>query len=160
MEEKTSSRRGFLKAAGLLAGTAAIAPSMVANTEKPKVKSVFSEYEFNKIGTLSQLKKDGELDFSYPDKNSLCKAIYVNGEVKAYSVICTHKGCPTLYNKGLQQFECPCHYTKYDAIKDGQMIIGHATGKLPQVILEIKGDDIYAVGFDGLIFGRINNNIG
>ena len=42
MEEKTSSRRGFLKAAGLLAGTAAIAPSMVANTEKPKVQPDFN----------------------------------------------------------------------------------------------------------------------
>lgn len=160
MEENVSSRRGFLKAAGLLAGTAVVAPVMVASTEKAKTQSVFGEYESNKIGTVSQLKKDGEIDFNYPDDNSMCKAVYVNGEIKAYSTICTHKGCPTIYNKDLQQFECPCHYTKYDAAKDGQMVIGHATGGLPKVILEIKGDDIYAVGFDGLIFGRINNNRG
>lgn len=160
MEEKVSSRRGFLKAAGLIAGTAAIAPSAVASTDKKRTKSVFSEYEANKIGTVSQLKKDGEIDFFYPDEASMCKAVYVDNEVKAYSTICTHKGCPTIYNKDLQQFECPCHYTKYDAAKDGQMIIGHATGGLPKVLLEIKGDDIYAIGFDGLIFGRINNNRG
>lgn len=160
MEENVSSRRGFLKAAGLLAGTAVVAPVMVASTEKAKTQSVFGEYESNKIGTVSQLKKDGEIDFNYPDDNSMCKAVYVNGEIKAYSTICTHKGCPTIYNKDLQQFECPCHFTKYDAAKDGQMVIGHATGGLPKVLLEIKGDDIYAVGFDGLIFGRINNNRG
>lgn len=160
MEENVSSRRGFLKAAGLLAGTAAIAPAMVASTEKAKTQSVFGEYESNKIGTVSQLKKDGEIDFNYPDASSVCKAVYINGEIKAYSTICTHKGCPTVYNKDLQQFECPCHFTKYDAAKDGQMVIGHATGGLPKVLLEIKGDDIYAIGFDGLIFGRINNNRG
>lgn len=160
MEENVSSRRGFLKAAGILAGTAVVSPAMVSSTEKAKTQSVFGEYESNKIGTVSQLKKDGEIDFNYPDDNSMCKAVYVNGEIKAYSIICTHKGCPTLYNKDLQQFECPCHFTKYDAAKDGQMVIGHATGGLPKVLLEIKGDDIYAVGFDGLIFGRINNNRG
>jgi arsenite oxidase small subunit len=160
MQETLSSRRHFFKTAGLIAGTAVVVPSLVASTEKLKIQSVFGDYEPNKIGTVSQLKKDGELDFSYPDNSSLCKAVYVNNEIKAYSTICTHKGCPTIYNKELEQFECPCHFTKYDAVKDGQMIIGHATGGLPKVILEIKGDDIYAVGFDGLIFGRINNSRG
>jgi len=161
MEINQSSRRGFLKVTGLIAGTAVIAPSIVASsTDKMRSQSVFGEYESNKIGTLSQLKKDGEIDFNYPDDSSMCKAVYINNQVKAYSTICTHKGCPTIYNKDLQQFECPCHFTKYDAAKDGQMVIGHATGGLPKVLLEIKGDDIYAVGFDGLIFGRINNNRG
>lgn len=161
MELKQASRRSFFKTAGLIAGSAAIAPAMVASTtDKAKSQSVFGEYESNKIGTVSQLKNDGELDFFYPDDASMCKAVYIDGEVKAYSTICTHKGCPTMYNKELQQFECPCHFTKYDAAKDGQMVIGHATGGLPKVLLEIKGDDIYAVGFDGLIFGRINNNRG
>jgi len=160
MEETVSSRRGFLKATALLAGSAAVAPSVMASgTTKPQ-QSVFSEYTSNKIGTISQLKKEGELDFMYPDESSMCKAVYIDGDVKAYSTICTHKGCPTVYNKKLEQFECPCHYTKYDARKDGQMVIGHATGGLPKVLLEIKGDDIYAIGFDGLIFGRINNNRG
>lgn len=160
MEETVSSRRGFLKATALFAGSAAMAPSVIASTNTKAQQSVFNEYEPNKIGTLSQLKKEGELDFNYPDDASTCKAVYIDGEIKAYSTICTHKGCPTVYNKELQQFECPCHYTKYDAAKDGQMVIGHATGGLPKVLLEIKGDDIYAVGFDGLIFGRINNNRG
>ena len=140
-----------------MAGTAAVAPAVMASGTKEARQSVFNDYKRSKIGSLSDLKSNGELDFNYPDSNSMCKAVYVDGQVKAYSTICTHKGCPTIYNKETEVFECPCHHTKYDAAKDGQMIIGHATGGLPQVILEIDGDNIYAVGFEGLIFGRINN---
>ena len=43
MEENVSSRRGFLKAAGLLAGTAVVAPAMVESTEKSKTQSVFGK---------------------------------------------------------------------------------------------------------------------
>ncbi len=158
-ERQKNSRRGFLKLSALGIGAVAVAPSLMASGHG-KSGSVFSEYPNTKIGSLSALKKSGELDFSYPSASSLCKAVFVDGEAKAFSTICTHKGCPTAYNKSAGVFECPCHFTKYDAKKDGQMIIGHATGGLPKVLLEIKGDDIYAVGMDGLIFGRINNNIG
>jgi arsenite oxidase small subunit len=38
------------------------------------------------------------------------------------------------------------------------MIIGgHATESLPQVLLELEGDNIYAVGMIGLIYGRYDN---
>lgn len=152
-------RRGFLKFSLLGLGAATVAPSIMA-AESLKPGSLFGAYPRLKIGTLSQLKKDGQMDFSYPDASSMCKAVYVKGEVKAYSAICTHKGCPTVYDAQAAVFNCPCHFTKYDAAKDGQMIIGHATGGLPQVRLEIQNDNIFAIGVDGLIFGRINNTIG
>ena len=158
-KEHKNSRRGFLKFSALGFGAVAVAPSLMAADGKSQM-SVFGEYTKAKVGSLATLKKNGELDFAYPNGNSLCKAVYVDGQVKAYSTICTHKGCPTMYDKKTETFVCPCHFTKYDAKKDGQMIIGHATGGLPKVILEINGDDIYAIGVDGLIFGRINNNVG
>jgi len=157
--EEKKSRRGFLKFSALGLSAVAAAPALIAGDAQPTM-SVYGGYIKNRVGSLTQLKKTGELDFSYPDGNALCKAVYVNNEVKAYSIICTHKGCPTVYNKEKALFECPCHFTKYDAKKDGQMVIGHATGRLPRVLLEINGDDIFAIGVDGLIFGRINNNVG
>jgi len=157
--EEKQSRRGFLKLSALGLSAVAAAPSLIAGDIKPTM-SVYGGYIKNRVGSFSQLKKAGELDFSYPDENSLCKAVYVNNEVKAYSIICIHKGCPTIYNKEKAMFECPCHFTKYDAKKDAQMVIGHATGRLPRILLEISGDDIFAIGVDGLIFGRINNNVG
>lgn len=157
--EEKHTRREFLKFSALGLGTIAAAPALIAGDAQPTM-SVYGGYTKNRVGSLTKLKKAGELDFSYPDGNALCKAVYVNNEVKAYSIICTHKGCPTVYNKEKALFECPCHFTKYDAKKDGQMVIGHATGRLPRVLLEINGDDIFAIGVDGLIFGRINNNVG
>jgi len=157
--EEKHTRREFLKFSALGLSAVAAVPSLVAG-ETQSTMSVYEGYKKNRVGSLTQLKKAGEIDFSYPDGNALCKAVYVNNEVKAYSIICTHKGCPTVYNKEKALFECPCHFTKYDAKKDGQMVIGHATGALPRVLLEISGDDIFAIGVDGLIFGRINNNVG
>lgn len=179
MPSEENLRRDFIKVAGLIAGSAIVSPFFTAcsdekdtnnttseETEKKVAEQAsyaptsFGEYKKVKIGSLSQLKNKGELDFSYPSAASMCKAVFINGEAKAYSIICTHKGCPTSYNKETEVFECPCHFTKYDAKKNGQMIIGHATGGLPQVRLEIDGDSLYATGIDGLVFGRINNLIG
>ncbi|KFL33120.1 MULTISPECIES: arsenate reductase (azurin) small subunit [unclassified Sulfurospirillum] len=157
--EAKQTRRDFFKFSALSLGAVVATPSLIAGTAHPGM-SVYGGYTKNRVGSLAQLKKTGELDFSYPDENALCKAVYVNNEVKAYSIICTHKGCPTVYNQEKAMFECPCHFTKYDAKNNGQMVIGQATGALPRVLLEIRGDDIFAMGVDGLIFGRINNNVG
>ena len=34
---------------------------------------------------------------------------------------------------------------------------GHATESLPQVVLEVEGDDVYATGILGLIYGKRNS---
>ena len=33
------------------------------------------------------------------------------------------------------------------------VISGHGTESLPQIVLEVQGDDIYAVGVMGLVYG-------
>ena len=157
--EVQQTRREFFKFSALGLGAVVATPALIAGDAHPSM-SVYGGYTKNRVGSLAQLKKAGEFDFSYPDESALCKAVYVNNEVKAYSIICTHKGCPTIYNKQKAMFECPCHFTKYDAKNNGQMVIGQATGALPRVLLEISGDDIFAIGVDGLIFGRINNTVG
>ena len=34
---------------------------------------------------------------------------------------------------------------------------GHGTERLPQILLELDGDNIFAVGMIGLIYGRYDN---
>lgn len=148
-------RRGFFKVAAGLAGAVVTAPALLAGQESSK--GACFAYSRKKIASVAALKKDGEMDFFYPDADSPCKAILVNGEVKAYSVLCTHKGCPTIYDASKQIFACPCHFSKFDAEKDGQMIIGQATATLPQILVEVKGDDVIAYGVNGLIYGRLSN---
>lgn len=157
MNETACSRRGFLKAAGVMVGASVAAPVLMASEAK-KVGANLN-YPSKKVASLSSLKASGEIDFNYPDADSPCKAVIIDGKVKAYSVLCTHKGCPTMYNQSNQTFECPCHFSKFDAAKDGQMVIGQATAKLPQILVEVKGDDVIAYGVDGLIFGRISDTL-
>jgi arsenite oxidase small subunit len=118
------------------------------------------EYAKKKVGSLSALKSVGTMDFSYPDVDSPCQAVYIDGKVQAYSILCTHKGCPLMYNASNKTFVCPCHFSKFDAEKDGQMVIGQATSDLPQVFVKIEGDSIIAYGIDGLVFGRESNKLG
>ena len=49
------------------------------------------------------------------------------------------------------------HQSTFDLTRHGMIIGGHATQSLPQVLLELEGDDIYAVGMLGLIYGRYDN---
>jgi arsenite oxidase small subunit len=56
-----------------------------------------------------------------------------------------------------QVLGCPLHQTTFDLTRHGMVIAGHATESLPQVLLELQGDDIYAVGVIGLIYGRYDN---
>ncbi len=41
--------------------------------------------------------------------------------------------------------------------RQGLFISGQAYQSLPQVLMELEGDDIYAVGMFGLIYGRYDN---
>lgn len=159
MQNEHNSRRGFFKVAAGVAATAVATPALLASEKPQNTNGVYSNYSSKKIGTLSDLKSSGTMDFSYPDADSPCQAVYVNGEVKAYSILCTHKGCPLIYNASNQTFVCPCHFSKFDAELDGQMIIGQATSELPQVFVKVEGDSIIAYGIDGLVFGRESNTL-
>ncbi len=155
MQEKQNSRRGFLKAAAGIAVTAATAPTLFASQNSKNGN--FYGYEDKKIGSLSKLKGAGEMDFNYPDVDSPCKAVWVDGKIKAYSLLCTHKGCPIMYEASSQIFVCPCHFSKFDAAKNGEMVIGQATENIPEILVKVENDSIVAYGVNGLIYGRESN---
>jgi arsenite oxidase small subunit len=155
MQDKQQSRRGFLKAAAGMAAATAAAPALLASSGK--MSNNFYGYDEKVIGSLSKLKSGGSLDFSFPDIDSPCLAVYVDGEVKAYSTLCTHKGCPLMYNATNKSFDCPCHFSKFDATLEGQMVIGHGTSDLPEIFVKVNGDKIVAYGVNGRIYGRESN---
>ncbi|MBC8258789.1 MAG: arsenate reductase (azurin) small subunit [SAR324 cluster bacterium] len=127
------------------------------------------------IGKMSQLKLDQPVNFNYPDDGLNATSVLVKlgqkagggvgkqQDVVAFNTICTHQGGPLLgsYNKEYKTLgQCPFHLTTYDLTRYGIIVSGQAYQSLPQVLLEVKGDSIYAVGVMGLIFGRNNNLIG
>ncbi|TWP48814.1 Rieske (2Fe-2S) protein [Lentzea tibetensis] len=65
------------------------------------------------------------------------------GKFKAYSAICTHRGCKvTAVRDG--QITCECHYSVFN-MKDGTVTSGPAKQPLPEFGLKVDGDEIQAV---------------
>jgi ubiquinol-cytochrome c reductase iron-sulfur subunit len=68
--------------------------------------------------------------------------------VVAYSLICTHAGCPvSLYEQTTAQMLCPCHQSVFDLLSAGRPVQGPAARSLPG--LPIAVDELgflYATG--------------
>lgn len=62
------------------------------------------------------------------------------GEFKAFSAVCTHKGCPIGSVEG-DAIVCPCHNSKF-AIADGAVTAGPAEKPLPAQEIKVEGDQI------------------
>ncbi|OLB76519.1 MAG: hypothetical protein AUI14_18505 [Actinobacteria bacterium 13_2_20CM_2_71_6] len=64
----------------------------------------------------------------------------VAGTFKAFSAICTHKGCPVGSVSG-GAIRCPCHGSEY-SIVDGSVKRGPAPGPLDPKTVTVKGTSI------------------
>ena len=119
------------------------------------------------IAALDGLKEDSALSFTYPDakspavllrlRQSAAGGIGPNNTIVAYSILCTHKGCPVAYRPERKLLICPCHWSSFDPTKAGQIVIGQGSQSLPQITLRLNGQTIQAVGVTGLIYGRETN---
>jgi len=170
-------RRQFLLYSGVTAASASTISLTLfpGTTEAKQMKARVMGYPRIFIAKLSQLKPHQPLDFNYPDDGPNTQAMVVNlGNVKAgggigpkrdvvaFSYLCTHQGGPlqgTYKHPGDQRVMgmCPLHLSTYDLRRHGIIVSGQAYESLPQVLLELDGDDIYAVGMMGLLFGRNEN---
>ncbi|MBS4753959.1 Rieske (2Fe-2S) protein [Nocardioides sp. zg-ZUI104] len=62
------------------------------------------------------------------------------GEFKAFSAICTHNRC-LVSSVEDGEIVCPCHRSTF-AVADGAHTGGPAAGPLPQVAVEVDGDQV------------------
>jgi len=164
------SRRNFLIGAGV---TTTIMITLDPGTpQAQQVPAQITEYPRKFITTLSSLKQDEPFDFNYPDEGEYSENMIVrmgvqggggigpDKDVVAFNYACTHQG-GSLFDsyKGdtKSMGACPLHLSTYDLTRHGILISGQAYQSLPQILLELEGDDIYATGIFGLIFGRKNN---
>ncbi len=163
-------RRNFLVAGG--AGVAAMTVLVRAPGMAGAQRATVVSYPRKKIGTLSSLKNDAPVLFTYPDDGPHSHSMLVklgvkagggvgkDGDVVAFNSVCAHQGGPlgASYKGETKSLgACPLHLSTYDLTRHGILISGQAYQNLPQVLLEVKGNDIYAVGMMGLIFGRHQN---
>ncbi len=164
-------RRRFLLTSGLTTATVMVVVN-AGTALAEKVPAVVATYPRKKIAKLSQLKQDQPVEFTYPDEGAYAQAMVVklgqkagggigpDSDVVAFNNTCTHQGgdLAGTYKADTKSLgACPLHLSTYDLTRHGILISGQAYQSLPQVLLELDGDDIHAVGVFGLISGRYDN---
>lgn len=166
------SRREFLLASGMATAGAVIylsLPGMAGATVPARV----ARYPRKRVARLTDLAENVPIYFKYPFDDPLTSSTMLvklgvpagggvgpDRDIVAFNTLCPHMGGPLqgTYKKKYKALgPCPFHLTTFDLTKHGMVIAGHATESLPQVLLEVEGDEIYATGVMGLIYGHHSN---
>ncbi len=162
-------RRNFLLTGGIATTVIMVGIPGLPQAQTP---AVVATYPRMFIAKLSELVVDEPFDFEYPDEGAYAESILIKlgreaggglgpgKDVVAFNYTCTHQGGPlqgTYQAADKALGPCPLHLTTFDLTRHGIFISGQAYQSLPQVLLELEGDDIYAVGMFGLIYGRYDN---
>ena len=163
----SAGRRAFFARAGATtaAAAAAVLPSTAGRAQSDLARL---DYPASRLGNLKDLKVNEPKDVFYPDADSpgvLLKlgvrvdgGIGPDGDIVAFSTLCPHKGFPLAFRADDRSLNCPGHYSRFDCEKGGLQIMGQATQNLPQFRLRVdQNGDIFAVGVDELIYGRLSN---
>ncbi len=65
-----------------------------------------------------------------------------DGELRAFSAICTHLTCTVIYESDTGTILCPCHNGRFDL--SGNVVSGPPPAPLESYNVEISGEDIVA----------------
>jgi len=128
---------GSLTIAGANAVLAGI-PHIVKAGEMPKTRVAFA----------SSIPVGGSKLFSYPTEEDPCILVrQANGDLVAYSQVCTHLSCAVIHNEKENVLFCPCHHG-YFTVDEGRPYAGPPTRPLPRIKLEQQGNEIFAIGVE------------
>jgi Rieske Fe-S protein len=143
-EDAYVQRRQFTKflvltSFGMLAGNTWIWLKAVRADEHP-------EWPQTVVAQASGIAPGSVRFFAYPGPADPCILVRrTNGEFAAFSQKCTHLSCAVYYAADKDRLECPCHEGYFSAAT-GRVLQGPPPRPLPQVRLELRGDEIVAVG--------------
>jgi arsenite oxidase small subunit len=168
-ERACMSRRGFLLGGGA-AVTVVSLGSLPADALAQGARALRASYPRQKVANLSALKTGEPVAFNYPypDVRNIVVKLGVEAgggigaarDIVAFNQQCPHMGGPMdgTYKPQHQVLgPCPLHLTTFDLTRHGMVVSGHSTESLPQIVLELQGDDIVAIGVQGLIYGYSAN---
>jgi nitrite reductase/ring-hydroxylating ferredoxin subunit len=101
-----------------------------------------------RIASKQELPAGGVKIFSYPNAHDSCVLVHLpDGELVAFSQLCTHLSCAVVPKVAEGVFHCPCHAGYFD-LRTGKNIAGPPPRPLARIVLETDGDHIYAVGVE------------
>lgn len=128
---------GSLTIAGANAVVAAL-PHVIQASEMPR----------RRIALASSIAVGASQLFSYPTEEDPCILVRQNnGDLVAYSQVCTHLSCAVVHNEKENALFCPCHHG-YFTVAEGRPFAGPPTRSLPRIKLEQQGNEIFAVGLE------------
>ena len=168
--EHCVTRRQFLFMGAAAVGTITLATVVPGQLFSAQVAA----YDGMMVGRLSELRVGEVVQFRYPWDHGNCDSYLIklgtpagggigpDQDVVAFNTICPHMGISLLGSfKSEHQVmgPCPSHLSTYDLTRHGMIISGHASQGLPQIVLEARGDEIYATGVMALIYGFGNNEV-
>jgi cytochrome b6-f complex iron-sulfur subunit len=134
------SKRDFLQlilAGGIAAFLGAILYPIFSYLIPPKQAEV--EVASVKAGKLSEIEKDSGKIIKFGTKPVILLRT-ADGDLRAFSAICTHLDCTVQYRKDYSTIWCACHNGKYDL--HGRNISGPPPRPLDEFRVVVQGDDI------------------
>ena len=133
-------RRSFLDrvlTVGLAVLGAAIAYPIISYLIPPKVKEVIHASVV--AAKASDLAANSGKIFLFANKPAIVLRT-PDGEVRAFTAVCTHLACTVQYRSDFRHIWCACHDGHYDL--HGQVLSGPPPRPLEEYKVTLKGDDI------------------
>jgi cytochrome b6-f complex iron-sulfur subunit len=93
-----------------------------------------------RVAGVSELSR-GEGRIVRVGKSAIALAKTEDGQVRAFSALCTHLGCVIQYQAEHRVFHCNCHGSEFDLT--GNNLSGPAPVPLKPRFVEIKKDEIF-----------------
>lgn len=145
-EISSVTRRGFCNGL-LLTGAGLVAVAAGGGMAEDVVgQSRGVAYPPLRIDGAGALMPGSALFFNYPrtcDPAILARTD--DGSYYAYSQKCSHLGCSVKFSRALNRLDCPCHRGSYD-VKTGVVVDGPPRRALDEIILAVRGAEVWAVG--------------
>lgn len=141
-------RRKFNNFVGIGVGVSILPAAVTAcdaqTNNKTTANTGSSGGNFEKVGSLSQLEKTGQI---LNEELANGKALVIkdpdpaNAEgLIAVNPTCPHAGCAVTWELDQQKFLCPCHDSEFSS--DGKVLEGPATEPLTSYEVKLEGESI------------------
>jgi menaquinol-cytochrome c reductase iron-sulfur subunit len=146
--EEQMSRRGFLGwALGLGAGIVTLVAGVPVLGALLAAPAKAKAHEFVEVGKVADLPVGEPTGLTFLAESTDAYNVEVlphhvwalrdaAGGVTVFSPVCTHLGCQVAWNRGSQQFVCPCHNSIFT--KDGKYVSGPAPRGLDTLPSEVE----------------------
>jgi nitrite reductase/ring-hydroxylating ferredoxin subunit len=139
-------RRDFAKFLVLTSGAFVVGQGWIALNHLTKQRRPAAPRV--RIASLRDVPVGTSIVFSYPTEHQRCLLIRPEeGVLVAYSQSCTHLACAVVPRIEEGVLHCPCHEGFFD-LRSGRNIAGPPPRPLPRIVLDLDGDEVFAVGVE------------